>query len=451
MQSNAPVVANLGSIAEIQTGPFGSQLHARDYKEVGTPIITVEHLGDNRVLHENLPLVGDHDRVRLKKYTLKTGDIVFSRVGAIDRRAYVTEREDGWLFSGRCLRVRPDNRAVQSRYLSFVLGTPQVLGWIVNHAVGSTMPCLNTSILASVPVPLIPRDEQKQVAEMLDASENGIAQSEAIIAKLRLMKAGLMHDLLTRGLADCGRGAALGARTADKADLSLGAEGVAEFDIPPLRDPVAHPDQFKETPLGLVPKCWDVCRLDGVGTWVSGGTPSKSNPAFWDGDIPWVTPKDMKVFVLENTTDYLTGTGASSGSRIAPAGSIFIVVRGMILAHTFPVCLSPRPMAFNQDVKAVLPDDGINSSFLAYWFMNAAKKMIGLTTEATHGTKRFDMADIYACQIALPHPDEQAVMVNILDAHDARLRAEEAYRDKLVLQKQGLMDDLLTGRVRLSR
>lgn len=330
--------------------------------------------------------------------------------------------------------------SLHPRFLFHVIFGESISKQIRCREVGSNYPAINESDVRQLELPLPPLTEQKRVAEVLDAADGAIGRSEAVIAKLRLMKAGLIHDLLTRGLADCGRGGVRQVRADDKADL----------DIPPLRDPVAHPDQFKETLLGLVPKCWEVCRLDGVGLWMSGGTPSKSNGSFWDGSIPWVTPKDMKVFHLANTTDYLTTAGAASGSRIAPTGSIFVVVRGMILAHTFPVCIAPHPMAFNQDVKAVIPGEGVNSTFLGYWFVNAAKKLLGLTTEATHGTKRFDMADIYACQIALPHPEEQAVIVRILESHHARLRAEEMYRDKLVLQKQGLMSDLLTGRVRLS-
>ncbi|MBK7055159.1 MAG: restriction endonuclease subunit S [Leptospiraceae bacterium] len=109
----------LGDVAEIQTGPFGSQLHMSDYKLKGTPIITVEHLGDNRIIHNNLPLVSDEDKDRLKKYILKEGDIVFSRVGSVDRSAYVHKKENGWMFSGRLLRVRSMDNLVYSRFLSF--------------------------------------------------------------------------------------------------------------------------------------------------------------------------------------------------------------------------------------------------------------------------------------------------------------------------------------------
>ena len=81
--------------AGIQTGPFGIRLHKEDYVQKGTPIITVEHLGENRIVHSNLPQVSDEDKARLSKYVLKKGDIVFSRVGSVDRRALVQPAEDG--------------------------------------------------------------------------------------------------------------------------------------------------------------------------------------------------------------------------------------------------------------------------------------------------------------------------------------------------------------------
>src|SRR5680860_616092 len=93
--------------------------------------------------------------------------------------------------------------------------------------------------------------------------------------------------------------------------------------------------------------------LDDYVSWQSGGTPSKANPKFWSGEIPWITPKDMKSFDLEGTADYLTPAGVAAGSRLAASTATYVVVRGMILAHTFPVSQVASPAAFNQDVKAV--------------------------------------------------------------------------------------------------
>lgn len=101
---------NLIALADIQTGPFGSQLHKDDYVDDGTPIVTVEHLGNRVFTEQNLPKVSNSDKARLEKYVLRQGDIVFSRVGSVDRCSYVDEAHDGWMFSGRCLRVRPNER-----------------------------------------------------------------------------------------------------------------------------------------------------------------------------------------------------------------------------------------------------------------------------------------------------------------------------------------------------
>ncbi len=164
----------LEEIASVQTGPFGSQLHQADYVEIGTPIITVEHLGENRITHNNLPRVSDDDKKRLNKYWLREGDIVFSRVGSVDRRAYVKEDEDGWLFSGRCLRVRPKEN-VNGKYLSYFFGLEDFKRKIRSIAVGATMPSLNTSIMNNIEV-LLPEDTnlQSQIASILSSLDNKI-------------------------------------------------------------------------------------------------------------------------------------------------------------------------------------------------------------------------------------------------------------------------------------
>jgi len=163
----------LEEIADVQTGPFGSQLHMSDYKIEGTPIITVEHLGENRIIHKNLPLVGEEDKNRLKKYTLKEGDIVFSRVGSVDRCAYVSAKEDGWMFSGRCLRVRT-NEKVDSRFLSFYFNQEKFKEYIRMIAVGATMPSINTTILSEVEINLPKLSEQKRIAETLSGLDDKI-------------------------------------------------------------------------------------------------------------------------------------------------------------------------------------------------------------------------------------------------------------------------------------
>ena len=181
----------------IQTGPFGSQLHAEDYVKQGTPIITVEHIGELEIVHKNLPQVCDQDLFRLRKYTLAMNDLVFSRVGAIDRCAMVSKNEDGWLFSGRCLRVRPGKQGINSKYLCYQLNSHRCRTWILNNSVGSTMKCLNTTILGLVPLLLSAKHEQEQIGTILFEFDQQIREGSKDLAKLHVIKQGLMHDLLT--------------------------------------------------------------------------------------------------------------------------------------------------------------------------------------------------------------------------------------------------------------
>ena len=169
----------LGSLADIQTGPFGSQLHKEDYVPVGTPIVTVEHLGNRVFTEQNLPLVSDADRDRLHKYILKKGDIVFSRVGSVDRCSYVDAAHDGWMFSGRCLRVRP-NAELDPMFLYYYFCLEETKQFVRNIAVGATMPSINTKLLGEVPITFPCVDKQKRIAQLLAAIDDKIENNDKI-------------------------------------------------------------------------------------------------------------------------------------------------------------------------------------------------------------------------------------------------------------------------------
>ena len=187
----------IGKIAQVKTGPFGSSLHERDYVDDGTPIITVEHLGERGITYRNLPRVSDADRKRLAGYGLEEGDIVFSRVGSVDRNARITAAEAGWLFSGRLLRLRASSADVDSRYLSFQFHSEPFKQRVRTVAVGQTMASLNTQILKGVVVSLPPLPEQTAIATVLSDMDAEIAALEAKLAKARRIKQGMMQELLT--------------------------------------------------------------------------------------------------------------------------------------------------------------------------------------------------------------------------------------------------------------
>ena len=177
----------LGDIAISQTGPFGSQLHEEDYVSEGTPIVTVEHLGDTNFTHQNLPFVSEADTKRLSKYILIEGDIVFSRVGSIDRNVYVDKNHEGWMFSGRCIRVRADKNKVNPRYLSYYFKQNSFKKMMMNLAVGATMPSLNTKIMNSIELDLLPRENQDKIANILSAIDDKIQINNQINQELEAM------------------------------------------------------------------------------------------------------------------------------------------------------------------------------------------------------------------------------------------------------------------------
>lgn len=169
----------LSALADIQTGPFGSQLHKEDYVENGTPIVTVEHLGNRVFTEQNLPCVSQTDRDRLSKYTLREGDIIFSRVGSVDRCSFVDKEHDGWMFSGRCLRVRPYG-IIDPMFLYYFFCLESTKQYVRNIAVGATMPSINTKLLGEIPITFPHRNEQRRIASILASIDDKIENNAKI-------------------------------------------------------------------------------------------------------------------------------------------------------------------------------------------------------------------------------------------------------------------------------
>ncbi len=166
----------------IQTGPFGSQLHASDYVDAGIPTVMPANMGDNRIIEEGISRVRPEDVERLARHKLLKGDIVFSRRGDVERRSLVRDREVGWLCGTGCLLVRPPRSHVDSAFLSYWFGHPVVRAWLTQHAVGATMLNLNTGILSSVPLVLPPLVEQRAIAEVLGALDDKYESNQRRVA-----------------------------------------------------------------------------------------------------------------------------------------------------------------------------------------------------------------------------------------------------------------------------
>lgn len=159
--------SELKDISEIQTGPFGSQLKNEQYITGGTPVVTVEHIQDFRIIDFDYPSVTNVDRDRLSRYLLEEGDIVFSRVGSVDLSAPVKPHQRGWIFSSRMLRVRPNKKEINSIYLGYYFQQPRFRENIVNISVGATMPSINTNILKGIRISYPELHDQEPIASFL--------------------------------------------------------------------------------------------------------------------------------------------------------------------------------------------------------------------------------------------------------------------------------------------
>ena len=215
---------------------------------------------------------------------------------------------------------------------------------------------------------------------------------------------------------------------------------VVGSDEPPRKEDVEQPDDRRG---------WQAARLGDVVCLVSGGTPSKKREAFWNGAIPWVSAKDMRRFRLRDTMDHVTPEGLANGTRRAPAGTTLLLTRGMRLLKELPVCVVERPMAFNQDVKALLPNARIDPRFLPYLILGNEQRLQNLVDLSGHGTGRINSDELRALHIRLPPTHEQRAIAVVLSDVDELIGSLEALIAKKRAIKQAAMQALLTGRTRL--
>jgi type I restriction enzyme S subunit len=181
----------------IQTGPFGSQLHASDYIQSGIPVVMPKDIVNRRASTESIARIGAADADRLARHKLQVGDIVFSRRGDVERHALITEREVGWLCGTGCLLLRPGPKWSSPGFLSMLLDEAQARTWLVQHAVGATMPNLNTGILGSVPVVLPSTSVLGAFEELLSLTEEQRSRNASMAENLASIRDTLLPRLIS--------------------------------------------------------------------------------------------------------------------------------------------------------------------------------------------------------------------------------------------------------------
>jgi type I restriction enzyme, S subunit len=356
----------------IQTGPFGSQLHAEDYALTGTPIVTVEHLGDNRIIRSKLPRVKEADKNRLSKYTLLKGDIVFSRVGSVDRRAIINPEEEGWLFSGRCLRIRPDKTKIDPSYLSWFLGLSGFKSYIRKVAVGATMPSLNTSILKDIEI-YFPSSihEQRAIAYVLSSLDDKLEVNRRMNETLEAMARALFKSWFV---------------DFDPVRAKMENRWRMGESLPGLPANVYElfPDRLVNSEMGMIPVGWEVKTIGDLAEVLGGSTPSTTEPNYWNNGVHhWVTPKDLSTLAvpaLLETERRITEAGLEQiSSGLLPVGTVLLSSRAPIGY----LAIAEVPVAINQGFIAMKPRKDVSNLFLLLWAGSAQEAILSRANGST--------------------------------------------------------------------
>ena len=380
-------------LADIQTGPFGSQLHKEDYVAVGTPIVTVEHLGNRVFTEQNLPMVSDSDKERLNKYVLKEGDIVFSRVGSVDRCSYVDAAHDGWMFSGRCLRVRP-NKHLDAMYLYYYFCLEETKQFVRNIAVGATMPSINTKLLGEVPIAFPSVEQQARVAQLLSTIDDKIENNSKINDNLYEMVNAYYTSL------------------------------------------------FKDVE----------CEMTTIGNYAeriySGGTPTTSNAAYWDGAFGWFSSGETRNRFVISTEKTITQAGIdNSSTKLAAKHDIVMASAGqgftrgqtsMLLIDTY----------VNQSVIVIHAERKV----LPYLFWNLANRYEELRAISDSSSIRGSLTTkmIAAFEIPLANEESLQAFADFSWSVIPQIENNLLENERLAALRDNLLPKLMSGEIDVS-
>lgn len=289
---------------------------------------------------------------------------------------------------------------------------------------GTTFQELSTDSLSSLRLPLPPPAEQAAIAAAIDREtariDMLIAKKTRFIELLKEKRKALITHAVTKGL-----------------------------------DPAVKMKDSGVEWVGEVPEHWEISKLAYTTREAGGKTPDTKNQAYWDGNVPWVSPKDMKQAEIVDSIDKISDAAVSDcGMKLFAPGTILAVVRGMILAHSFPVAGLKVPATINQDIKALEPDRRIRPNYLRLILETAKDYVVSvLVAEAAHGT-RVLRTDVWRqLRTLLPPVEEQDLILAELDqgttTYDKLIQKVEHSIALLKERRSALITAAVTGQIDL--
>jgi type I restriction enzyme S subunit len=414
-------VKTLGELGNFQNGLNKGK---KDFG-FGTKFVNILDVYPQRL---NIRVLGrmNASQSEISSYQLEVGDILLDRSSVkLDGVGYPTVFEgadEPIIFCGFIIRFRLSTSAVKPRFLCELMRDEFFRNRIFQIATRSANVNVNQEQLAKLWVAFPPVSEQEQIIEILNTIDEAIAHTSSLIAKLKQMKAGLLHDLLTRGLDENGE----------------------------LRDAIGHPEQFKDSPLGQIPKDWEVLPLQNFTLSSAFGPRFSGNAYDADGNVATLRTTDM-----DDEGNLNLSTMPLARLNLDLYRSHFLEIGDLLVSRSgtcgitavfpgFDIPVLPGAFVIRFRFK-----NGLLSEFVRRYF-NWETGRERVLREAEGGVqKNLRGSTLLKLLIPVPVEAEQREILRRLDTHESRICTEEAYRDKLKLQKQGLMHNLLTGKVRV--
>ena len=321
----------------IVAGPFGSNLKVSDYKDEGIPIIRLQNIDYGKFIDKEIKYISHEKARELAYHSFRAGDLVLAKLGdPIGKTCIVPDYFKDGIVVADVVRVRVADGLVDKKFIMYSLNSVATKNQLINGTIGSTRPRVNLDQIRDIQILVPPLNEQRKIAAILSSVDAAIEQTDAIIGVLKAIRAGITKDLLSKGLDEYGH----------------------------LKDPAVHPERSIDSDLGVVPTGWNTTKVGDLGLWRGGSTPSKSSSFNWDGDILWISPKDVIRDDLIDSEDKITQEALLNYKmKLFDAGDILVVFRSGILRHTFPIAFTRLPFTVNQDIKVLSPKIGVHNRF----------------------------------------------------------------------------------------
>lgn len=383
---------------EIKTGPFGTQLKASEYVNEGTPVLNVRNLGFSTVNTEKLEMVGNETLERLSAHKLHTGDIVFGRKGAVERHAYISENEDGWLQGSDCIRLRVKSNNINARYLSYYFLTPQHRAFMISMCShGTTMASLNQKIIEMISVPLPDRRTQDQIISILSSFDEKIKNNRKINDNLEQQAQAYFQELFV-----------------DNSDPA-----------------------------------WTLGTVSDLGTVVGGSTPSKSKPEYYTEDgIAWITPKDLSInkakFISHGENDITELGLKNSSTSIMPEGTVLFSSRAPIGY----IAIASGEVTTNQGFKSVVPKPEIGTAYVYYFLKHNLPAIEGMASGSTF--KEVSGSTMKNVPAVIPDIEALACFNGFCAPIFAQQRILEEQNQSLAALRDSLLPKLMSGEIDVS-